>query len=489
MTAAPAALFSIQECAEAAGGRRVAGPAGGAVESVSIDSRGVGPGALFVALRGEHTDGHRFLESAAAAGARALLVSDAEAASRSAELADLAARGVTVIAVPDTLAALQRLARVHLARLTLEARIGITGSSGKTTTKEILGAILSRAAPTAVSGGNLNSETGVPLACFGVGSGHRWAVLEMGVNHPGEMAALADIVRPDLALITNIGTAHIGLLGSREGIALEKKAIFSRFTGRETGFLPEGERFFGLLAEGVRGRIVAYGPESTPGYGGGESLGLDGTLIHWEGSRLRFPLGGAHNLADALGAAAVARELGVAGSAVREGLEAVRPLFGRSEILHGRGTTVLFDGYNANPDSMEQALSWASDAAWEGRRVAVLGGMRELGAASDGAHRALAGSAALARFDLVFLCGEEMRPAYDALAATPAAARTAWEADADRLGRLLAAAVREGDLVLVKGSRGLELERVLPSLGVTGRADAAAEAATGTAGAVPEGRR
>ena len=447
-------------------GRLAAGPSTGAVDSVVIDSRAAAPGALFVALRGERTDGHRFLAAAAAAGARALLVSEAEAAARRAELADLGARGVAAVAVPDTLAALQRLARVHLGRLGLAARVGVTGSSGKTTTKEIIGAILSRAAPTAVSGGNLNSETGVPLACFQVGAAHRWAVLEMGVNHPGEMDALADIVRPDLALVTNIGTAHIGLLGSREGIAREKKGIFSRFTGRETGFLPEGERFFGLLAEGVRGRIVAYGPASTPGYGGSESLGLDGTLIHWEGSRLRFPLGGAHNLANALGAAAVARELGVGAAAIREGLESVRPLFGRSEILRGRGATVLFDGYNANPDSMERALAWASEVAWTGRRVAVLGGMRELGAESASAHRALAGSVALARFDLVFLLGEEMRAAMDALASTPLAGRTAWEADVEVLGRRLAAVVRDGDLVLVKGSRGLELERILPHLGV-----------------------
>jgi UDP-N-acetylmuramoyl-tripeptide--D-alanyl-D-alanine ligase len=466
MTAAPAALFAVGDLPDAAAGRLAAGPAAGAVDTIAIDSRTVAPGALFVALRGEHTDGHRFLAAAAAAGARAALVSEIEAAARRTEIADLGARGVAVVAVPDTLAALQRLARIHLDRLGLAARVGVTGSSGKTTTKEIVGAILSRAASTAVSGGNLNSETGVPLACFQVGAAHHWVVLEMGVNHPGEMDALADIVRPDLALITNIGTAHIGLLGSRERIAREKKGIFSRFTGRETGFLPEGERFFGLLTEGVRGRIVAYGPSSTPGYGGSESLGLDGTLIHWEGSRLRFPLGGAHNLANALGAVAVARELGVPGAAIREGLESVRPLFGRSEILRGRGTTVLFDGYNANPDSMERALAWASEVAWPGRRVAVLGGMRELGAESEAAHRALAGSASLARFDLVFLLGDEMRAAMDALAGTPVAGRAAWEPAAEGLGRRLAAAVREGDLVLVKGSRGLELERVLPGLGV-----------------------
>jgi UDP-N-acetylmuramoyl-tripeptide--D-alanyl-D-alanine ligase len=470
VTSAPAgaalvALFTTGGLVTAAAGRLAAGPSSGAVDAVAIDSRAVAPGALFVALRGERTDGHRFLAAAVLAGARALLVSETEAAARRTELADLGARGVAVVAVPDTLDALQRLARIHLGRLGLEARVGVTGSSGKTTTREIIGAILSRVAPTAVSGGNLNSETGVPLACFQVGAAHRWAVLEMGVNHPGEMAALADIVRPDLALVTNVGTAHIGLLGTREGIAREKKGIFSRFTGRETGFLPEGERFFGLLAEGVRGRIVAYGPSSTPGYGGSESLGLDGTLIHWEGSRLRFPLGGAHNLENALGAVAVARELGAGASAIREGLESVRPLFGRSEILRGRDATVLFDGYNANPDSMARALTWASEIAWAGRRVAVLGAMRELGDESEAAHRALAASASLASFDLVFLLGEEMRAAMDALAGTPLAGRVVWEGDADSLGRRLAAAVREGDLVLVKGSRGVELERVLPHLG------------------------
>jgi UDP-N-acetylmuramoyl-tripeptide--D-alanyl-D-alanine ligase len=468
MIATSTALFSIAEVLEAVGGRLAAGPATRSVATVAIDSRAVEPGALFVALPGERTDGHVFLDRAVEAGAHALLVCDSQAARRAGELALYAARGICTIAVPHTLAALQRLARVHLGRLGLAARIGVTGSSGKTTTKEIIGSILSRVAPTATNEGNLNSETGVPLACFRVGGGHRWAVLEMGVNHPGEMEALADIVRPDLALITNVGVAHIGLLGSREAIAREKKAIFSRFTGGEIGFLPEDERFFGLLAEGVRGRIAAFGPGSTPGFDGCESRGLDGTIIHWEGSPVRFPLVGGHNLANALGAAAVARELGVEPAAIREGLEAVRPLFGRSEILRGRAT-VLFDGYNANPDSMERTLAFTAGVEWEGRRVAVLGGMRELGGESDAAHRALGRRIAGAAFDLVFLLGEEMRVAFEELAGSEAASRTVWEADAETLGLRVGAAVREGDLVLVKGSRGLELERILPHLGVASR--------------------
>ncbi len=460
-------LFTVSEILEATAGRLAAGPADAVVASVAIDSREVRPGALFVALRGEHADGHQFLREAAAAGATALLVAEGEAPRRAAALEGI---GAAVITVPGTLAALQALAAFHLARLPLAARIGITGSSGKTTTKEILGAILSRSAPTAISEGNLNSETGLPLACFAVTTGHRWSVLEMAMNHPGEMAPLAAIVRPDLAVVTNIGTAHVGLLGSREAIAREKKMIFSRFTGTQVALLPEDDEFLGLLSEGVRGKVVTFGPRTTAGFRGSESLGLDGTLIHWEGFQARFPLFGAHNLANALAAVSAARALGVAPAAIRDGLEAVRPLFGRSQILRGEHT-VIFDGYNANPDSMEQALAFAASVNWEGRRVAVLGGMRELGPESREAHRALAARLAGAGFDLVFLLGEELREAGEELAGR-LGGRVAWDEDMDSLGRRVAAAVKPGDLVLVKGSRGLALERLLPYLGVrlSGRA-------------------
>jgi UDP-N-acetylmuramoyl-tripeptide--D-alanyl-D-alanine ligase len=462
-------LFSVSEILRATSGRLAAGPAAGGAASVAIDSRQVRPGALFVALRGERTDGHAFLREAVAAGAGAVLVSEAQAARRAGELAAL---GVAAIAVPEVLAAVQALARFHLARLPLAARIGVTGSSGKTTTKEILGSILSRAAPTAVNEGNLNSETGLPLACFAVTAAHRWVVLEMAVNHPGEMAPLAEIVRPDLAIVTNVGTAHIGLLGSREAIAREKRLIFSRFTGGEVALLPEDEEFLGVLAEGVRGRVVTFGPRSTPGFRGAESLGLDGTLIHWEGFQVRFPLFGAHNLANALAAVTAARELAVAPAVIRDGLEAVEPLFGRSQILRA-AHTVIFDGYNANPDSMEQAIAFAASVDWEGRRVAVLGGMRELGPESREAHRALAARLARSPFDLVFLLGEELREAAGVLGRQLPAGHVAWEETPEALGRRIAAAVRPGDLVLVKGSRGLELERVLPFLGV-GEGDASA---------------
>jgi UDP-N-acetylmuramoyl-tripeptide--D-alanyl-D-alanine ligase len=441
------------------------------IDSVMVDSRAVTPGALFVALPGERTDGHEFLRQAAEKGAAALLVSNAQALRRRDELAALSsAHGLGIVSVPDTLAALQDLARVHLGRLTSVTRIGVTGSNGKTTTKEIIGSILTRHASTAVNEGNLNSDIGLPIACFGVGARHRYAVLEMGMNRVGEMGILAGIVRPDLALITNIGMAHIGLLGSQDAIAAEKKRIFAHFDGRQAGFLPEGERYRGFLAEGVRGKMVVFGPGSTPGFQRSESMGLGGTLIHWEGFRIRFPLFGPHNLANALGALSVARELGVPNAEIRDGLEAVAPLFGRSQVIHGP-VTVIADCYNANPDSMARSLEFFESLPWEGRRIAVLGGMRELGGQSGPAHADLGRRLRETRLDLVFLVGAEMGPAWKSAEGGASMDRLAWETNLDSLDRLLRSLVRPGDIVLLKGSRGLELERLLPGLTAVTKGD------------------
>jgi len=462
------AIESFSALVAGSGGSVVARPLRDAgIDSVAADSRAVSRGGLFVALPGGRTDGHEFLRQAAESGAAALLVSDAQAQRRRDELAALAGtHGLGVVSVPDTLAALQNLARVRIRGLPSVTRIGVTGSNGKTTTKEIIGSVLARHAPTAINEGNFNSEIGLPIACFGVGPAHRYAVLEMGMNRAGEMDVLADIVRPDLALITNIGTAHIGLLGSRDAIAAEKKRIFAHFDGRQSGFLPEGERYRGFLAEGVRGKMIDFGPGSTPGFERSESMGLGGTLIHWEGFRIRFPLFGPHNLANALGALSVARELGVPKAEIRDGLEAVAPLFGRSQVIHG-DVTVIADCYNANPDSMVRALDFFESLPWEGRRIAVLGGMRELGEQTGPAHMELGNRLRATRLDLVCLVGAEMEQAWKSAEGGASVKRISWETSLEALDQRLHSIVRPGDIVLLKGSRGLELERLLPRL--TGR--------------------
>jgi UDP-N-acetylmuramoyl-tripeptide--D-alanyl-D-alanine ligase len=465
--AAARARFDFAELLPATRGRIIARPAGPeGVTAVTSDSRTVREGSLFVALAGERTDGHRYLSQAAAAGAVVLLVSEAQAEARREELEGIAARhGTGIIAVADPLAGLQDLARAHMRGLPSVRRIAVTGSNGKTTTKEIIGAILGRSAPTAMNEGNLNSEVGLPLACCAVTADHRYAVLEMGMNHPGEMNVLVDIVRPDFALITNIGTAHIGLLGSQEAIAAEKKKVFSLFDGRQTGFLPEGERYRAFLSEGIQGRIVFFGPKSTPGYGGSESAGLGGTIIHWEGSPVRFPLFGPHNLANALGAISVARELGVPNAEIRDGLEGVAPLFGRSQVIAGL-VTVIADCYNANPDSMAPALDFIETLPWPGRRLAVLGSMRELGDETAAAHSSLGRRLRSSVLDAILLLGPEMEQAWKACQGS--AARCAWFPEIGALGDHLASFVREGDIVLLKGSRSLAMEGLLPRLAAAG---------------------
>ena len=462
-TAAARAQFSFATLLAATRGRIIARPAGSlGVTSVTSDSRAAGEGSLFVALAGERTDGHRYLGTAAAAGATVLLVSNAQAAARAEELEGIAARhGTGIIAVSDPLTALQDLARAHMRSIPSVTRIAVTGSNGKTTTKEIIGAILGRVAPTAMNEGNLNSEVGLPLACCAVAADHRYAVLEMGMNHVGEMDVLVDIVRPDLALITNIATAHIGLLGSQDAIAAEKKKVFALFDGRQTGFLPEEERYRAFLSAGVRGRIVSFGPKSTPGFGGSESMGLGGTIIHWEGSLVRFPLFGPHNLANALGAISVARELGVPNAEVRDGLESVTPLFGRSQVIEG-AVTVIADCYNANPDSMDRALDFIESLPWTGRKIAILGAMRELGDETDAAHEALGRRLRFSTLDALMLLGPEMERALEASEGATAYRR--WFATIDPLASYLSPFIREGDLVLLKGSRSLEMEGLLPIL-------------------------
>ncbi len=455
-------LFAVAEAAAVAGGR-FALKAGQALERVVIDSRQAGPGALFVPLPGSRTDGHEHLLDALARGAAAVLVERRRWRRLAAVVgAEARQRGAAVILVPRPLAALQDLARFHLLRLEVR-RVGVTGSNGKTTTKELIAAILGREAPTAASGGNLNSEIGLPLASFQVGPQHRFAVFEMGINRPGEMDLLAGIARPEAVLITNIGTAHIGPLGSQEGIAREKKRAFRGFNGRQKAFLFEGEPYYRYLSRGVRGQVIPFGPKSTPGFEGSEDLGLDGTLIHWEGLRIRFPLFGYHNLFNALGALTLAVELGASREAVQGALEAATPLEGRSQILRG-GPTVIQDCYNANPESMRRLLEFVKPLAWPGRKIAVLGSMLELGEATHEEHRRIGAEAARAGFDCLLLFGDEMAGAYEELRRTGYSGYAEWTADFAALRQQLRNLARPEDLVVLKGSRGMELERLVAEI-------------------------
>lgn len=450
------------------------------VDNVQLDSRLCSKGSLFVALRGERVDGHDYIVSALLKGASCVLADAERAHSVLASLDQSALSDACIIFVDRTLFGLQRLAREHRRRIKGLVRIAVTGSSGKTTTKECIGAALSAALPAgkiAVGAGNLNSDSGLPLALFTLEAQHEMAVFEMGMNRRGEMDELVELYEPDIAVITNIGNAHIGLIGSRQGIAQEKKKIFSRFNGSQKGYVWDSDDYKAFLMADVRGSVREFGLASTKGYEGAESLGLLGWRISWMGETFVFPIPGMHNLLDALAALSVVGDMNLEPKLLCEGLSRVKPLFGRSELFFGK-ISLYRDCYNANPESARAVLDLCDTVQWPGRKIYVLGGMRELGELSGPEHAILGERLAGSNADALFFFGEEAEISH-------AAALKAMDLRTDGkkkipsyhtndIGSLIEkvlSAMREGDLVVVKASRGLELERLTEAMFESGWVD------------------
>jgi UDP-N-acetylmuramoyl-tripeptide--D-alanyl-D-alanine ligase len=454
----------------------------GGFSSVCIDSREARPGSLFVALKGASQDGHRYVEAAFRAGSAAAMVAASSLADG--DLEGAAARaGAVLIVVENTLRGLQDAARVYLEQFPGLLKISLSGSSGKTTTKEIAAAMIGCERNVVYNSGNLNSETGLPLSVFQIRPEHQVGIFEMGMNRAGEIAELARLFKPRIALITNVGTAHIGILGSIAAILEEKKQIFCEFTGNETALIPEDDEYRDELARGVPGNIVFYGPAHLEELGEVKDLGLEGTELIWEGVSVRFALPGRHNLKDALAAAAIAKAAGVSAAAIRRGLESARPLFGRTEVLRGRipgkggALTLVRDCYNANPDSTSRAIAFCDGLDWPGRKVYVAGSMLELGDASRAAHEKMGRELAASDADMVFLYGRETKAAAEIMDASAKGQKVPlfYTDIMDSLASSLADYIQDGDLVLLKGSRGCALEQLTDML----IADAAGNPAAG----------
>ena len=454
-------LFSAAELADITGGTLL-GDATQSCTHVCIDSREATDGSLFVPLPGRHTDGHEFIEDAMRRGASVALVARDYAGFKEL-LKQCDAHPGALCLVSSPLRAMQQLARAHLSRFPSLLRIGITGSNGKTTTKEMTAAILARHGSTFFTQGNYNSDIGLPLAAFGVDHNHRLAVFEMAMNRRGEIAELADIVRPQIAVITNIGTAHSGLVGSQDQIAYEKKQVFREFLDSHRAVLYEEEPYRGFLAQGVRGHVVYYGPENTPGLESASDLGIDGYRIVLEGEEIHVRLPGRFNLLNALAAIRIAQLVGCSVREIKDGLESMEPAFGRGQILRG-AVTVLQDAYNANPESMRSAIRFMSDLTWTGRKIIVLGAMKELGSEGEEQHVDIASLAAAMEPHRLFLFGEEFREAGEALERSGSGDQVMWTRDFTKLAEELTETARSGDVVLLKGSRSMELERLVPYL-------------------------
>ena len=424
---------------------------------VVTDSRTLKRGQLFVALRGPNFDGHDFVGAARQAGAAGALVSAPQ---------PLPLPQVLVI---DTQAALERAARTWRAQFRGPV-VGVGGSNGKTTTKEMTAAILGQLGPCLATRGNLNNHIGVPLTLLGLTAEHRCAVIEMGANRPGEIALLAALARPSVGLITNAGAEHLLGFGTLEGVARAEGEMVSGLTPAATAVLNADDEFFTLWRGSTAARIVTFGLKAAADFSASEirsQVDAAGFQTHFrlhapQGSTaIRLSLGGTHNVTNALAAAAAATSAGASLAEVAAGLAAVRAVPGRLQFRQTAGGAWLTDdAYNANPSSVRAAIEVLMGL--EGRKWLVLGDMGELGPTAEQAHAAIGEFARGAGIERLYATGPLM-----ALAVQSFGAGAQWFSDVPQLAAHLKSALTADGAavrVLVKGSRFNRLERVVQAL-------------------------
>lgn len=420
------------------------------IRALSIDSRSIGPGELFVPIVGERFDGHDFLDEAYQKGALAAL---------SNRMADTR---LPLILVEDTTRAFQRLAQAYRDCFPGVPFVGVTGSVGKTTTKELIYSVLSTRYLTLKNKGNLNNQTGVPLTLFALEDTHEAAVIEMGMNHFGEIDALARIVKPDICVLTNIGDCHIEFLGSREGILKAKSEMFA-YMNPEGHILVNGDDTLLYPLKRRYERVLTYGidPKNDIWASDIQDLGLMGSQFtaHFEGRTLSLfvPAPGLYMIRNALCALATGRLLGVDAESIRQGLRAFVSTAGRMHILRARTLTVLNDAYNANPTSMAASIDVAT--AVEGRSVLILGDMFELGKEEHLYHYET-GSYAVQKGAALILCVGKLSHSIFAGVQDAGGAALHFEGLA-ALREALPDLLLPGDTVLVKASNSMKLGSVV----------------------------
>ena len=469
-------MFTRDELIEAADTQPVGSELPPHFSGAAIDSRMVQPGELFVALRGQATDGHRFIGSAVRAGASAILCAE--------QNEEATALGVPQVIVSDPLATLHRLAQRHLMRQPHTRVISITGSNGKTSTKDATALLLGRLAPTLKTEGNLNTETGVPVTLLRLKPEHQFAVIEMGAQWVGEIEALCKIAPPDITIVTVVGPEHLEFFGSMEGVIQAEGEAVEALRADGVAVLNDDDPAVHEMAKRTPARVVTYGHR--PGamvraedVAGDVLRGQRFTLAHGERrAPVNLHMPGRHAVTTALAAAAVALTCGLDIGTAASSLSEIRPAKRRGEIKMAiGGATLVDDTYNANRQSAEAALDLLRRAAVEndGKRWFVFGDMLELGTYSRDEHAAVGRAAASAVDELVLVGADVAATAEAALAAGMAPERVHLYAasldDKPRLAeaRLAAASfVRERlsphDVILVKGSLGVGMDAVVAEL-------------------------
>jgi UDP-N-acetylmuramoyl-tripeptide--D-alanyl-D-alanine ligase len=453
--------------AAASGGEVVRGEASTPVGRVSIDSRTLAPGDLFVAIRGERFDGHRFAASALDRGALGVVVDAAGAGAIEGGRPD-----AVVVRVADTTRALQLVAR-DVRRRSGAKVVAITGSAGKTTTKEITAEFLAAQHRVFRNKGNLNNHIGLPLSLLELRARPDVAVVELGMNHPGEIRTLVEIAEPEFRVWTNVGDAHLGFFASADAIADAKAEILEHASGDSVLVANAADARVMARVGKFTGRVVTFGMNTTADVGAVdvELRGLEGTRARVRTKQgemdLTTPLLGLGNLSNVLAATATALEFGISLESIRERAATLTPAAHRGELLRlPGGITLIDDSYNSSPSALNRALELVGSAQGCARKVAVLGEMLELGAHAGRLHTECGRAAADAGVDiLITVGGTAARALADAaVAAGMTAANVLHVATKQEAADVVAARVRPGDLVLVKGSRGIGTDLVVERL-------------------------
>ena len=451
--------LSIFQIAEFAGAAVLSGDGKISIDKISTDSRTLKRGELFVALRGENFDAHNFVESAAKGGAAGAIVHSNWMGKIPANFA--------LIRTEDTLQAYQNLAANYRNSLSLNV-VAITGSNGKTSTKDFTAAVLGRRFRVTKTQGNFNNHVGLPRTMLEATSQDEVAVWEIGMNHPGEVAVLAKLAAPDAAIITNVGVAHIEFMGSREAIAVEKGALAQAVGPEGTVILNADDPFSKSIAARTSAKVILAG--TTEGTVRASEItqsanGTDFTIL--EGAhrcRAQLPMPGLHMVQNALLGVAAGRIFGLSLEDCAAGLAAAPLTKARLQIKEIHGVQFIDDSYNANPDSVEAALRTLVELDADGKRIAVLGEMRELGDESERSHCEVGETAAVLGVDHVIAIGN-VAAAISNAAERAGLGNSRAVNSTTEAAEILVKIAEPGDLVLIKGSRAARTERVMEEFG------------------------
>ncbi|MCU0530766.1 MAG: UDP-N-acetylmuramoyl-tripeptide--D-alanyl-D-alanine ligase [Syntrophales bacterium] len=466
MTRIETPRFTLQDVLTATGGTLVQPGRADAFDGVSTDSRSLAPGSLFVPLAGPRFDGHDYLGRAAGAGAAGVLVERGRES-----LVKGLDPGTAAVSVPDTLRALGDLARLWRSRFAIPV-VGVTGSTGKTTTKEMAAAIMGREKNLLKNEGNFNNLVGLPLTIFRMNTAHEAAVLEMGTNRRGEIARLTEIAAPTVGLVTNVGPAHLEGLGSLETIREEKGDLYRVMDGRGTAVINLDDPLLAPWAARWKGRKITFGIDADADVTASRiaheaERGTVFTLLAEGASReILLPVSGFHNVSNALAAAAAALGAGFGFDAICQGLMAFRPVGGRMEVWRLKnGACLIDDTYNANPASVAAALKTLQGLKGECKSTVILGDMLELGGEAERYHEEIGRAVAETGVGKAYLRGDFARAtAKGALKRGMKGEQVLVDLSTEETVAHLKACLRTGDWVLVKGSRKMKMEEIVQAI-------------------------